>query len=111
VILEFTGTITVTTGQSFTAGHDDGLQLQIGGSLVINAPGPTGFVNTTATYTGPSGNLPFDLVYGECCGGPADLAISLPLVTPSVPEPMPLVLLGPAVLGLGVVLRRRRKSA
>jgi hypothetical protein len=78
-VFEFTGTVAVTNNESFQAGHDDGLQLQIGTVLVINAPGPTAFSSTTATYTGPSGTFPFDLVYGECCGPPAVLGISLPL--------------------------------
>jgi hypothetical protein len=90
-VFEFTGTVTVTNGQSFQAGHDDGLQLTIGNTLVINAPGPTAFAMTPATYTGPSGTFPFDLVYGECCGPPAVLGISLPLVTiaslPGTPDP------------------------
>ncbi len=37
-IFNFTGTVTVTTGQTFTAGHDDGLTLVIGGLTVINEP-------------------------------------------------------------------------
>jgi hypothetical protein len=86
-LFNFTGTVSVTTGEMFTAGHDDGLTLIIGGVTVINAPGPTGFVNTTETYTGPSGNEPFQLVYGECCGAPAVLNVSLPLVG-AVPGPV-----------------------
>jgi hypothetical protein len=78
-IFEFTGMVTVMTGQTFTVTHDDGLSLQIGGVTVVNEPGPTAPVTETFTYSGPSGNLPFDLVYGECCGAPAVLAISLPL--------------------------------
>jgi hypothetical protein len=80
-VFEFTGSVTVTAGQTFQAGHDDGLQLQIGNILVIDAPNPTAFTTTPATYpsTAPSGTFPFDLVYGECCGPPAVLGISLPL--------------------------------
>lgn len=109
-VFEFTGTVTVTTGESFVAGHDDGLQLLIGSDLVINAPGPTSFTTTPATYTGPPGTYSFDLVYGECCGPPAALGISLPLVTPSVPEPSMLALLAVGLLGAGVAAGRRRRK-
>ncbi len=37
-IFDFKGTVSVTNGQQFTAGHDDGLTLTIGGQTVINAP-------------------------------------------------------------------------
>jgi hypothetical protein len=105
-IFNFTGSVTVTTGETFTAGHDDGLTLVIGGLTVISAPGPTSFVTTTDTYTGPTGTYPFQLVYGECCGRPADLGISLPLVS-KVPEPATLALFGLGLVGFGFMRRRR----
>jgi hypothetical protein len=107
-LTKFTGTVTVTTGEKFSVGHDDGLTLSIGGLLTINVPGPTGFAVTTATYTGPSGNKPFELVYGECCGPPAALVINLPLVS-QVPEPATLAILGTGLVGLGLMRRRKRR--
>ena len=42
-VFEFTGTVTVSNGQSFQAGNDDGLQLMIGSNLVINDPLPQAY--------------------------------------------------------------------
>ena len=82
-MFNFTGTVSVTTGEIFTAGHDNGLTRTIGGVTVIDAPGPTGFAVTTETYAGLTGNEPFQLVYGECCGAPADLDL-VPPVSPAL---------------------------
>jgi hypothetical protein len=88
-VFEFTGNVTVTNGEMFQAGHDDGLQLKIGNNLVVSQPGPTGFTTTPYTYTGPSGTFAFDLVYGECCGPPAVLGVSLPLESAMACTPDP----------------------
>jgi len=112
-IFNFVGSVSVTTGETFTAGHDDGLTLIIDGITVISAPGGTSFTNTTNTYTGPTGTFAFQLVYGEAFGAPAGLAISLPLVSPppGVPEPSTI---GLGSLGLfalfGVAKRRMRRQ-
>jgi hypothetical protein len=98
-LLEFIGSVTVVHNQTFTAGHDDGLTLIIGGIDLGFNPGPTAFQSTTVTYTGPSGNFPFTLVYGECCGSPAVLQIDLPF-TSAVPEPISLLLLGFGLVGV-----------
>jgi len=102
-LIEFTGLVSVINGQTFTVTHDDGLTLTIGGLAVISTPGPTGPVQTTQTYTGPSGDFPFTLVYGECCGGSAVLQIDLPFrpSASSVPEPAaaPLAISGCLLLG------------
>lgn len=101
-LFEFTGFVTVTNGQVFSVTHDDGLTLIIGGLDLGFGPGPTGPVASNATYTGPTGTFAFQLVYTECCGGPAVLAVDLPFGnTPSVPEPFTLGLLGIGLAGLG----------
>jgi PEP-CTERM motif len=108
-IFDFTGHVSVTTGETFTVGHDDGLTLVIGGLTVIDAPFGTSFVNTTETYTGPSGNLAFQLVYGECCGAPAGLSISLPLN--GVPEPSTWAMMALGFAGLGFAGYRKSRKA
>lgn len=106
-LFNITGTVTVTSGESFSAGHDDGLTFMIGGDTVINDPGPTGFTVTTETYTGPAGNFPFQLVYGECCGAPADLEIAGLSLTSTVPEPNSVILTSAMLLVIGFVARKR----
>jgi hypothetical protein len=109
-IFNFTGNVSVTTGETFTVGHDDGLTLVIGGLHVIDEPFPTSFVVTNEVYTGPSGTLPFQLVYGECCGAPADLSISLPL-NGSTPEPSTWVMMVLGFAGLGFAGYRTSRKA
>ncbi len=105
----FSGMVSVTNGETFTVAHDDGLQLEIGSMLVIDVPGATAPDVTTVTYTGPSGNLPFKLAYGECCGAPAVLNIDLPLT--AVPEPSTWAMMGLGFAALGFAGYRARKTS
>jgi hypothetical protein len=104
-LLNFTGFVTVTNGQTFTVTHDDGLTLIIGALNLGFNPGPTAPVTSLATYSGPSGTFPFQLVYGECCGGPAVLQLDLPLSN-TAPEPTTIGLLSIGLAGLARRLRR-----
>ena len=97
-LLNFTGFVSVTNGQQFTVTHDDGLTLIIGGLDLGFSPLPTAPITSLATYNGPTGNFPFQLVYAECCGGPAVLQVDLPFQ--SVPEPATGLFLVTGILGL-----------
>lgn len=113
-LLQFTGFVTVTNGQQFTVTHDDGLTLIIGATNLGFNPGPTAPTVTTATYLGPTGNFAFQLVYGECCGGPAVLQVDLPFRDQEVqgtpiPGALPLFVSGAGVLGL-FGWRRKKKA-
>ena len=107
-IVDFTGFVTVTNGMTFTVTHDDGLTLIIGGVNLGFSAGPTPPVTDTITYTGSSGTFAFELVYGECCGGPAVLQIDLPFSNTPAPEPASLALLGLAIAAAGFARRRTR---
>jgi hypothetical protein len=108
-LVSFTGQVTVTNGETFTVTHDDGLTLIIDGLNLAFSAGPTSPTTTIATYGGPSGTFAFQLVYGECCGGPAVLQVDLPF-TAAVPEPETYALMLAGFGALGFVARRRRVS-
>lgn len=115
-VIYLTGTVGLLAGNnSFVLAHDDGLQLNIDGiGLALNQPGPTAETFTPFNVDAPTmGNYNFELVYGECCGPPADLVWSINNVQigGSVPEPASLALFGSALLGLGAAKRRKRKTS
>lgn len=109
-ILRFSGFVSVVNGQTFTVTHDDGLTLIINGINLGFSAGPTAPVTSVATYLGPSGNFSFDLVYAECCGGPAVLQIDLPFSNNQAPEPETLALMALGLSGMGWRLRGRKTA-
>ena len=78
--LEITGQSFLNAGvNSFVVGHDDGVVLTFATlGVVVNQPGPTGFVSTPFNVTAPTAGLyAFDLKYTECCSGPANLVFQI----------------------------------
>ena len=101
-----TNTNTPITLASIT--HDDGVQL-IGSvdGTIISSPGPTPSITSTGPWSAPQ---TVQLAYGECCAGPAVLQATLG-ERAVAPEPTSLAILGAALAGFGVVMRRRRKTS
>ncbi|MGH9401490.1 MAG: hypothetical protein ACRD2P_05215 [Terriglobia bacterium] len=112
-IFTFTGTASLTTGETFTVTHDDGTSVYVNGALLgTTTAGATSSTAEMAVYTGPDVNSAnFEIVYGECCSAPADLATNLPSPAVStVPEPSTFLLVLPAaalLLGFGLTRRFR----
>jgi len=111
-IWEFFGNISVTSSEVFSISQDDGVTLYVNDLQhpLFSNPGPNSLINEHATYTGPtSGNVPFEVIYTECCGGPAAVQIGVLTAPATVPEPGSIVLLGTVVCGI-VFFRRRRNA-
>jgi PEP-CTERM motif len=98
---------TLPHNTAFSVAHDDGASFYINGTSFFSQPGPTAFVLSSFTYTGPTvtgGTL--ELVYGECCSPPGIFETNLP-TGGNTPEPGTLVMFGSGVIGLAGLLRRK----
>lgn len=98
---------TLEHGEQFQVGHDDGASFYINGDVFFSEPGPTGYVLSTFTYTGPTvtdGTL--EIVYGECCSPPGIFTTNLP-TGGNAPEPGTLMMFGTGIVGMAGLLRRK----
>jgi hypothetical protein len=108
-VVEFTGCVTVNTGDQFTFTHDDGMYLAINGQDLGFLAGPTSPYTETQTYTGPSGTFPFQLVYTENHAGPAVLYGGSDAFNNCPDGGSSMALMGLGLSALGLVSRRLRK--
>lgn len=116
----FTGTIMVANGETLSSIHDDGMVLNIGGSItggvlsggqnVIDAAPPTVAELSSGNITLATGTYNFTLIYSEVNGAPGVLQADLT----SVPEPSTVVAGALLLLPFGVstvrILRKNKQA-
>ncbi len=106
-VFQFTGAGWFTNGQQYSATHDDGTVMTIGGLTVINAPLPTSAITNTFIFSGATGRYNYQYDFSEVQGATVYSTNATP---DPVPEPASLLLLGTGLLGAGALTMRRHRT-
>jgi hypothetical protein len=99
------GNVAATT---VTITHDDGAVVLVNGVAEYTNTAPQSASSHTFTFSGLAGQT-VDILYDECCGGPATLIANIPPGV-AVPEPTSIVLFGSVMVGVVTALRRRQSK-
>jgi hypothetical protein len=76
--IEFTGTVVLVKGMTYSFLHDDGVVVNVNGSNVINAGGPTSATTDSFTYTGATAVANISIGYMATNGNPEVLQVTAP---------------------------------